>query len=241
MIEESRQTIQLNAGFLVSPALVLDEDRVAAFRARLAEEGVEFEHAEEADGSVVLVRFQPSSLQVQLNTMQVDGPEPAVVTQIVLLAAVGPDSPVPAPADFADLAHEVTDAAREVWPEMEQVLGWSTGTRTLFAARTEHSFQYLWEQRLGQPIDSLGAFGRPVLGGGVRLMFPAGEGPGEQFQAEVRVETFLEDVRWLFVELNLASGAPEPISAMNPTALVQTSEEFLVNRVLAFLAAPRNA
>ena len=241
MIEESRQTIQLNAGFVVSPALALDEDRVAAFRARLAEEGVEFEQAEQADGSVVLVRFQPSSLQVQLNTMQMDGPEPTLVTQIVLLAAVGPDSPVPSPQDFADLAHEVTDAARDAWPEMEQVLGWSTGTRTLFAARTEHSFQYLWEHRLGQPIDSLGVFGRPVLGGGVRLMFPAGEGPGEQFQAEVRVETFLEDVRWLFVELNLASGAPEPISAMNPTALVQTSEDFLVNRVLAFLAAPRNA
>lgn len=236
MIEHSRQTIQLSVGFLVGPALELDEQRVAAFRARLEEEDVRFEHAEHADSTVVLTRLAPSSLQVQVASGQVGGgPEPVPVTQVVVASAVGQDVAVASVADFAGAAHEVTDVLRDVWPGIEYVLGWNTGVRALFATATEHSFQYLWEQRLGQSTEELAVFGRPVLGGGLRLVFPPVQEEGEQFQAEVRVESFLEDVRRIYVEVNLANGTPEPVSAMNPTALVHATEEFLVGRLLPFL------
>ncbi|HEX2094689.1 MAG TPA: hypothetical protein VHG28_19950 [Longimicrobiaceae bacterium] len=237
MIEDARQTVQLNLGFLVAPALELDEARLDALRSRLGEEQIHLDHAERGEGSVLLARRQPSTLQLQVVTGNLAGPggEPLAVSQLLLLTAIGPDAPVATSGDFADAAHEITDVARDVWPEMEQVLGWNAGVRVLFPSSTEHSFQYLWERRLGQPLDALAAFGRPILGGGLRLVFPPGEEPSEQFQAEVRMETFLEDVRHLYVEVDLASGAPSPISAMNPTALVQTLEEFLQNRVVAFL------
>lgn len=235
MIEHSRQTIQLSVGFLVGPALELDGDRLAAFRARLEEEDIRFEHAEHGEATLLLTRLAPSSLQVQVATGQVGGAEPVPVSQVVIATAVGQDVPVASAADFADAAHEVTDVLRDVWPEIEYVLGWNAGVRALFAATTEHSFQYLWEQRLGQPTEDLGIFGRPVLGGGLRLVFPPGEAEGEQYQAEVRVESFLEDPRRLYVELNLASGVPEAVNAMNPTTLVQTTEEFLGARLLPFL------
>ncbi|HEX2189608.1 MAG TPA: hypothetical protein VHG51_11950 [Longimicrobiaceae bacterium] len=236
MIEHSRQTIQFNVGFLVGPALELDEQRFAAFRSRLEEEDIRFEHAEQGDSTAVLTRLSPSSLQVQLASGQAGGgPEPVPVTQVVVATAIGQDVPVASVADFADAAHEVTDVLRDVWPEIEFVLGWNAGVRALFAASTEHSFQYLWEQRLRQPTEELSVFGRPVLGGGLRLVFPPVQEEGEQHQAEVRVESFLEDVRRIYVEVNLASGSPEPVSAMNPTALVQATEEFLVGRVLPFL------
>lgn len=237
MIEHSRQTIQFTVGFLIGPALELDEQRFAAFRARLEEEDVRFDHAEHGDAGFLLARQTPWSLQVQVVTGEVGGggPEPVPVSQIVIATAIGQDSPVASAADFADAAHEVTDVARDIWPEMEFVLGWNTGVRSLFAASTDHSFQYLWEQRLGQATEDLAVFGRPILGGGLRLMFPPGQAEGEQYQAEVRVESFLEDVRRLYVELSLAGGNPEPITAMNPTARIQTTEAFLEERVLPFL------
>jgi hypothetical protein len=238
MIEHSRQTIQFSVGFIVSPALELDDQRLAAFRARLEEEGIRFDHEERGDTGMLLVREKPSVLQVQVATGQVaGGPEPVAVSQIVVVTAIAPEVPAASTSEFADAAHEVTDVARDIWPEMENVLGWNTGVRALFASTTEHSFQYLWEQRLGQRTDELAVFGRPVLGGGMRLVFPPGQTPGEQFQAEVRVESFLEDVRRLYVELNLGSGVAEPISAMNTTALVQLTEEFLHNRLVPFLRA----
>ena len=236
MIEHSRQTVQFTVGFLIGPALELDEERIAAFRARLEEEDIRFEHAEHADSTLVLARNAPSSLQVQIASGQVGGgAEPVPVTQIVIATAIGQDVAVAAVADFADAAHEVTDVARDVWPEMEYVLGWNTGIRSLFASSTEHSFQYLWEQRLGQDTQELSVFGRPILGGGLRLMFPPGQAEGEHYQAEVRVESFLEDVRRLYVEVNLASGTPEPINALNPTVLIQGTESFLNDRVIPFL------
>lgn len=236
MIEHSRQTVQFTVGFLIGPALELDEQRTAAFRARLEEEGIRFEHAEHGDSTLVLARDTPSSLQVQIVSGQVGGgSEPVPVTQIMVATVIGQDVQAAPAGEFADAAHEVTDAAREVWPEMEYVLGWNTGVRTLFASSTEHSFQYLWEQRLGQDTQELSVFGRPILGGGLRLMFPPGQGEGEQYQAEVRVESFLEDVRRLYVEVNLANGAPEPINALNPTVLIQGTESFLNDRVIPFL------
>ena len=236
MIEHSRQTIQLTVGFLIGPALELNEERIAAFRARLEEEDIRFEHAEHADQTLVLARGAPSSLQVQIVSGQVGaGPEPVPVTQIVIATAIGQDVTVAAVADFADAAHEVTDVARDVWPEMEYVLGWNTSVRSLFASSTEHSFQYLWEQRLGQDTQELSVFGRPILGGGLRLMFPPGQEEGEHYQAEVRVESFLEDVRRLYVEVNLAHGNPEPINALNPTTVIQATEAFMDERVLPFL------
>ncbi len=236
MIEQSRQTIQFTVGFLIGPALELDEQRVAAFRARLEEEDIRFEHAEHADSTLVLARTAPSSLQVQIVSGQVGAAaEPVPVTQIVIATVIGQDSPVAAMAEFADAAHEVTDVVRDLWPEMEYVLGWNTGVRSLFASSTEHSFQYLWEQRLRQDTQELSVFGRPILGGGLRLMFPPGQDEGEHFQAEVRVESFLEDVRRLYVELNLANGNPEPINALNPTVLIQATEAFMDERVLPFL------
>lgn len=236
MIEHSRQTIQFTVGFLIGPALALDEERIAAFRARLEEEDIRFDHVEHADTTLVLARTAPSSLQVQVVSGQVGTPaEPVPVTQIVVATVISQDSPVAAVSEFADAAHEVTDVARDVWPEMEYVLGWNTGVRSLFASSTDHSFQYLWEQRLGQDTQELSVFGRPILGGGLRLMFPPGQEEGEQYQAEVRVESFLEDVRRLYVELNLAHGNPEPINTLNPTALIQATEAFMDERVLPFL------
>jgi hypothetical protein len=236
MIEQSRQTIQFTVGFLIGPALELDEQRVAAFRARLEEEDIRFEHAEHADSTLVLARTAPSSLQVQIVSGQVGAAaEPVPVTQIVIATVIAQDVPVAAMAEFADAAHEVTDVVRDLWPEMEYVLGWNTGVRSLFASSTEHSFQYLWEQRLRQDTQELSVFGRPILGGGLRLMFPPGQDEGEHFQAEVRVESFLEDVRRLYVELNLANGNPEPINALNPTVLIQATEAFMDERVLPFL------
>lgn len=235
MIEHSRQTIQFSVGFLVSPALELDEERSDAFRSRLEEEGIRFEHAERTDTALVLARQQPSGLQVQVANGEVAGNEPISITQVVIATALGPEVSVATTPDFADAAHEITDVARDVWPEMEHVLGWNTGLRALLASSTEHSFQYLWEQRLGQPTEELAAFGRPILGGGIRLVFPPGQEPTEQYQADLRVESFLEDVRRLYLELNLAAGTPAPINAMNPTALIQTTEEFLQDRVIPFL------
>lgn len=237
MIEESRQTLQLSVGFLVTPALDLSAQRFAALQTRLEEEGVRFQHAERQENAVFLVRQEPSALHVQITNGNLPGPEAPPVTQFVVLTAATPEAAAAEAAEFADVAHEITDVARDVWPEMEHVLGWSTAVRALFASSTEHSFQYLWEQRLRQPGDSLALFGRPIVGGGFRVLMAPGAGEDEQFQAEVKVESLLEDPRQLYLELDLGSTAPAGIAVMNPTTLVNATEDFLQGRVIPFLRA----
>lgn len=235
MIEESRQTLQLSVGFLVAPALELSDERFAALRSRLDEEGIRFEQAEQQDNAVFLLRQQPSTLHVQVTNGSLPGPEAPPVTQFVVVTAVSQEAAASSPTEFADVAHEITDIARDVWPEMEHVLGWSTALRAIFASSTEHSFQYLWEQRLGQPADSLALFARPIVGGGMRVLLAPGAGPDEQFQVEIKVESLLEDPRQLYLELDLGSTAPGPMSLMNPTTLVNVTEDLLQDRVIPFL------
>ena len=58
--------------------------------------------------------------------------------------------------------------------------------------------------------DEMKVFGRPVLGGGIKLVFPSVSGPEEPV-IEVKVETFLADPRKLFVEVAGVWDSPTPL------------------------------
>jgi hypothetical protein len=65
------------------------------------------------------------------------------------------------------------------------------------------SFQYLWEEILKQSEAKIASFGKPVLGGGLRVVVaprPIDELNGEIVSVEYKIESFLQDPRYLYVE-----------------------------------------
>lgn len=235
MIRDSRQTVSVSVGFLLTPSLDLGTERVTQFLERTAAEGVHFPEAPQPENAIFLAREEPFALQVQVTTGTVQAPDPLEVTQFVIFSSATPTAPAAPVGDFHDVAHEITDVARDVWPELQQVLAWNAGLKALFASAAEHSFQYLWEQRLAQAPDSFSQLARPIAGGGIRVILAPGAEATEQFQAEIRAESYLADSRFLLAEMDLASAGAGPLNLLNPTALVQTAERFFSDRVEPFL------
>ena len=84
--------------------------------------------------------------------------------------------------------------------------------------------------------DRLAPLGRPVHGVGLKMLLPPLPGDGPNWQASMRVESLVEDVRQIFIEVDARWGNPAPWSADEIVSRVKTAYEFSVNQVIAFLA-----
>lgn len=84
--------------------------------------------------------------------------------------------------------------------------------------------------------EQLGPIGRPVHALGLRLMLPPVDAGGQPtWQGEIKIESLVEDVRQIFVELDAKWGTPV---AWAPDAIVErvkTAHEFATEKVVKFL------
>jgi len=137
---------------------------------------------------------------------------------------------------FIKEAEAAIQAFEDVWPaEKRQIIKADATIRDLYETSSQHAFQELWENRLGQTSKALEAFGRPIRGGGLRFVLDPI--PGElPVQIEVKVESFLMDTTKIFVEtqynwpVSTGPGTPfdvrERLSQMN---------SYIENQINAFL------
>ena len=66
------------------------------------------------------------------------------------------------------------------------------------------SFQFLWEKILNQPPEKISNFGTPIAGGGLRVVVEPKqieELDGEVVMAEFKIESFLQDPRYIYTEV----------------------------------------
>ncbi len=180
MNPESRQTIHIGVNFVFSPVLTIDPQSNLVFQQQLLQCGIEFARVDFKDRELIVIRETPTRLEIRVGT--VGG---APISQLLV---VSPD-----PKSELDLfikeAEAVIEAFQATWPSKNrQIVSADVTFRDLYESPGEHAFQELWEKRLGQPENSLAILGRPVLGGGLRLVMPPKLDEPEPAGVEIKIE-----------------------------------------------------
>jgi len=230
----SRTSIHFSVGYLLAGQWAAEKPRCLDFQKTLLDAEMDFGQTTFAGSRFTLVRSEPSNLQVLL---EAPGPQ---VTGVTVTAAY----PQYDLAMFQKEADSVMEAYRRIWPMQQyQVLQCSARIHQLYSC-SEHAFKYIWEDRLGQKPDDFATLGgRPVGGGGLRLVMPPTTDNGrEPSSIEVRIESYFRELAKLFIETvfvwpqprTLASG--ESFDASYRMGLVDTYAD---NEVWNFVAGGR--
>jgi hypothetical protein len=162
---ETERAIHFGVNFFFSPAAELSQPRFVEFQSRLATDarGLVFEqNARSPDGKEMSLTRSTEPLQVAVKLV---GPN---IGQLLIVAS----HPGRMLEEFESEAASVVDAYCDTWPRPVTVIRRDCTIRQLYAVREEHAFKFLWERRLHQREDAISTFKRPVLGGGIRLVFP---------------------------------------------------------------------
>ncbi|MFL5580930.1 MAG: hypothetical protein ACJ8AO_11190 [Gemmatimonadaceae bacterium] len=222
---DTKRHFHFGVNFIVSPSPDPAQLNVLQFQQHLASpaRGIVFDQTQRQGEAVVLGRTSPA-LEVRIGSI---GPQ---VGQL-LVTSSRPEGRI---EDFIADAEELVAAYQQVWPQVNQVLRRDCTIRHLYASGEEHAFKYLWEKRLHQPESALNTFGRPIAGGGIRLVFPALT--AEQPLIELKIESLLVDASELFVEAGMVWNQPVSGDHMNAPELLMTVEEFLNSQVAKFIA-----
>lgn len=163
-------------------------------------------------------------------------PGPGVVSQVAFLAdrvQFREERTAMTPEEFGPRMRQVLEVAA---PRrgIRQLLLCQVVLRCLINPRHWTDTRELFRQgMLGQ--EGLASFGRDPGIYGARLSFPARQGESDP-PIELRVESFLQDPRSLFVEVQSAGGSlhlPEGLDQLE--AHVLSTYEFLTQRVVSFI------
>ena len=231
---QSKTTVHLSVQYLLAGGWAPERARTVEYEKALLENGLDFGQTQSRENAFMLTRTQPSHLQVKL-----ESPGPQVVSLLVLA-----NNPQYEREMFGRDADAVVQAFAKTWPaEHYQILTVNCKIHHLYSAGT-HAFQYLWEERLGQTPDDFRLLGgRPVAGGGLRLVMPPHAIPGgEPTSIEVRVESFLREPKKIFVETAFTWPKPRVIGAeqgFDPAGYIEQTEQFAAEEVWNFLTRRR--
>jgi hypothetical protein len=196
------------------------------FQQKLAEREIVFQQVQQGDTGLMLSRHTPEPLQVNLTRA---APNP--VGQL----GIGSERPQGELAEFAATAELVIDAYAETWSVPAQLLARNCVVRYLYHVEGEHAFKYLWEKRLGQKEAAIGKLSRPILGGGLRFFMPARAEVHDDSTIDVRIESFFQDARQLFVETQALWMMPLAGEALDATNLLHTIAEYATGPVIDFV------
>jgi hypothetical protein len=225
---DTKQGFHFGANYLFAPAAAYEPGALLQFQQALAEasNALVFDQTQRTPMGIMLVRQSPP-LHV---TVGLVGPG---IGQLVI-AAPQPNRPL---VSFIEDAEMVVHSYRRVWPGPIQIVRRDCTLRYLYAVREGHAMQFLWERRLHQTEDALSALGRPVLGGGLRLVMPPRQHVPDDAGVEVKVESFLSDSRQLFLESQFVWETPgAPGAEPDPRPLIEAVDAFIDGPLTQFVA-----
>lgn len=223
MLPNSKSTLHLGLNFVIAPMPELTGDKRRDFEGTLAEAGLEFENRTSQPGEKIQFGRQAPPLNVQVGRVQPNAP----VGQL-LIVAPHPARPIEL---FEEEATLICDAFSQVWDAPFQILSRDCTIRHLYDADAEHAFQYLWEQRLGQPADALSVLGRNVLGGGLRFVMPPTD--EDQINVEIKVESYLKNTKKIYVDVAFSWVKQLPQgNAFDPQEMLDMVESFATDQVV---------
>jgi hypothetical protein len=202
MNTDSRQTIHIGINFVFSPLPAIDAQSKVRFQQSLLNSGIDFARTDSSkEREVFVLRETPTRLEIRVVAMP-----GAPVGQLLV---VSPD-PKTELELFAKDAEAIVEAFEATWPaQNRQIISTDVTIRDLYEATGEHAFKELWEKRLKQAPTSLARLGHPVLGGGLRFVMPPRAEDPEPAQIEVKIESFLQDTKKMFVETQFVWPSPK--------------------------------
>ncbi len=228
--KNSRTSIHFSVSYLLAGQWSPDKPRCLDFQKALLASEMDFSQTTFAGSRFTLIRNEPSNLQIVL-----ESPGPQVMG--MTLTSAYPQYDI---AIFEREAEAACQAYQKVWPAPQyQVLQCSARIHQLYSC-TEHAFQYIWEDRLSQKPEDFAVFGgRPVAGGGIRLVMPPASINGsEPSSIEVRIESYFREAAKLFIETVFVWPQPRNIAAgekFDPAQRLASVEAYSDKEVWDFL------
>jgi len=230
MRHDSRQIIHMGINYVILPMPMIDQEHNLKFQSSLISKGVDFANLALGENQIRIWRNPPLPLEIRA-TAQISQPQP--FGQILIIAPT-PNRPL---EHFVSEVVAVLEAFNQTWsPQNRRILSCDVTLRCLYQSTSEHAFQELWEERLGQPPDSLAKLERRVLGGGLRFVMPPQQDDAELTQIEVKIESFLRDTKKIFIETQFTWPSPKPPGPdFAPAARLSQANEYIKNQVHAFM------
>ncbi len=232
MKQFSRQLHHIGINFFLIPGVSISSQSALGFQQAIHNAGLDFSTVNFQPNGISVVRNEPSPLQIVVAMI-----EPPV-GQLAIIAPF----PKTTIAMFIDEANAVVEAYKAAWPARAwQVIKCDATIRELHETDSEHAFKELWENRLKQSPESLKIFGRPIRGGGLRFVFDPPPTDPEPIQIEVKIESFLNDVKKIFVETQFRWLTPRnPSEQINVQDRLQGMNDYIEQRIQGFLMGGAN-
>ena len=237
ILRQSKTSSHYSIGFVLAGAWAPDKTMFIDFQKSLLAGGLEFTQSLARPNGYQLRREAASSpLAVTL-----DSPAPQLHSLQIMANNPSCDLEM-----FCRDVEAVTTAYQRTWAaEQYQVLNTNAKIHHLYSSQT-HAFKYLWEQRLGQsPEDFKLLGGRPVVGGGLRLLMPPQNIPGQDpVSVELRIESFLREPGKLLVETVFAWPRPRTVAAeqsFSGAVYLETVEHYAAGEVWNFITRSASA
>ena len=228
MRPETRRHIHLGINYIMVPSPLVEQGSALAFQQALIQRSLGFDRVEYEENAVRVIRERlPLQIVVRSSTGQPTG-------QLLILAPQ-PERNV---EYFCQEAEFVVTAFESVWPDNQrQIVKRDVTIRDLYET-DQHAFQEIWEARLGQAEDSLAAFGRKVLGGGMRFVMPPQ--PDRPAQVEVKIESYLRDTTRIFAECQFTWVTPgAPNATFAPREHLSEVDAYARKQVIDFMQGER--
>jgi hypothetical protein len=231
MKTQSRFIIHAGINFISIPVPLVVSQTLLAFQQAVMAHGLEYNRVEAPKNTISLFRDAPYPLQIVVSAH-----ESQQVGQLLIVT--------PQPKGSMDLFIKEAEAAIEayesVWPSPNRQIVHADATiRQLYETTSQHAFQELWENRLGQSAQTLSVFGRPIRGGGLRfVMDPVAE--DLPVQIEVKIESFLRDTTKIFVETQFTWPIPSaPQSPFNLRERIEKMDSYIETHVQSFISGEK--
>ncbi len=227
---QTRTSVHFNLAYVIASPWSVDNAKAVQFQKSLLDNGLDFSQTNIGPASFVLVRRQPSHLQIKLDC-------PAAQLSGIQILSAPPAYDLDGfirDANAATIAYQQTFGA-----EQYQIIRTSAKIHPLYSC-SDHAFKYPWEDRLGQSPQDFQCLGkRPVAGGGLRLVMPPhAAGEQEPCSIEIRLESSLREQKKVFVETTFTWPKPRVLQKdqkFDPAEHLNIVEQYAANEVWAFL------
>ena len=227
MLPDSRQLIHMGINFVVAPTPSITTQTSLRFQQSLLERGIEFANVTFKEREIAIERQVPTFLQIRVLATQ-----PPQIGQLVIIA--------PQPGSDLELfikeAETIIQAFHATWATKRQIVASDVALRDLYESSTEHAFQELWERLLGQPKEALSTLGWSIHGGGLRFVVPPNPDDLEPVEIELRIESFMQDTKKIWVETIFKWLQPmPPDTPLDAKSRLNRVDKYIEENVIPFV------
>lgn len=224
----SRQLLDVRVKFLLIPGVPISHQSSLSFQGEIRKAGLDYSSVSLPNNAIVMERKELSPLRIGV---EMAPQQPFCEFEI---AAELPKTGIEA---FTRDAEAAVSAFQATWPlPARQIVRCDAAIRELHETEGEHAFKELWEDVLGQSAKSLQIFGKPIRGGGLRFVLDPNASDEDPLAIEVKIESFLNDVRKIYVETVFSWIKPRPPnSAIDVAERITQMDKYIQENVQGFI------